>query len=51
MGIAIAGPEMPFQQSHYLIRRPARGPLRPEVQLFEDWLTEIFARSEDETGS
>lgn len=51
MGIAIAGPEMPFQQSHYLIRRRARGPLRPEVRLFEDWLAEIFARSEDETGS
>ncbi|WP_417712977.1 LysR substrate-binding domain-containing protein [Pseudophaeobacter arcticus] len=47
MGIAIAGPEMPFQQSHYLIRRKASGPLRPEVQLFEAWLTEIFARSDD----
>ncbi|WP_122073961.1 LysR substrate-binding domain-containing protein [Pseudophaeobacter sp. EL27] len=46
MGIAIAGPEMPFQQSHYLIRRKERGPLRPEVQLFETWLAEIFAGSE-----
>ena len=46
LGIAIAGPEMPFQQSHFLIRRNARGPLRPEVQLFENWLVEIFARSE-----
>ena len=46
LGVAIAGPEMPFQQSHYLIRRNARGPLRPEVQLFENWLVEIFARSE-----
>lgn len=42
MGLEIAGPPMPFAQSHYLIRRQGRGPLRPEVQLFETWLAEIF---------
>jgi len=43
MALAIAGPAMPFQQSHYLIRRDGRGPLRPECQLFEAWLAECFA--------
>lgn len=45
MGLAIAGPEMPFRQSHYLIRRQGRGPLRPACQLFETWLIECFSRS------
>lgn len=43
MKLAIAGPEMPFHQSHYLIRRDGRDPLRPECQLFEAWLAEQFA--------
>lgn len=42
LGVAVAGPAMPFAQSHYLIRRQGRGPLRPEVHLFETWLAEIF---------
>lgn len=43
MALAIAGPAMPFAQSHFLIRRQGRGPLRPEVQVFEDWLAARFA--------
>lgn len=44
MTLSIAGPEMPFLQSHYLIHRRGRGPLRPECQLFEAWLQECFVR-------
>ncbi|EBA15516.1 transcriptional regulator, LysR family protein [Roseobacter sp. SK209-2-6] len=50
MPLAIAGPEMPFQQSHYLIRRHGRKPLRPEVQLFEAWLAECFTGAPDRFG-
>lgn len=46
MPVAIAGPAMPFAQSHYLIRRQGRSPLRPEVQLFEDWLRACFQDEE-----
>lgn len=40
--IAIAGPSIPFLQSHYLVTPPAQTAKRPETVLFEQWLKVQF---------
>lgn len=42
-GIRIAGPSVPFDQAHYLLRRPGGQPAHPATRLFESWLIACFA--------
>lgn len=47
-GVAIVGDPVPFHQSHYLIRGKSQRMHRPEVEMFREWLRNIFA---DEAGA
>lgn len=37
------GPLIPFPDSHYLMRRRSKLPIRAEVELFENWLRDQFS--------
>lgn len=44
--IAQAGSPIPFPDAHYLMRRSSKRAVRPEVELFENWLHEQFSQDE-----